>query len=205
MLGLGLFALPQLDKVRSRLWHLDRSMGGELHTCLAEIVAPDEWPQLVAVAVTIGPGSFTGCRMGVTVARTLGQSLGIPVFGVSALAAIAEATLTTDCDDETSAGKTSDRQRVAVCVDAKRGEYFGGIYEWWDGDLKAIVPDRLYAQKAWELECQDVLIVDAADWIERLPLAAVAAIAARRFARGDRPQWQDVMPFYGRKPPIHNG
>lgn len=44
---------------------------------------------LVRVAVTVGPGSFTGIRIGVAAARAIGLACDIPVVGVSTLAALA--------------------------------------------------------------------------------------------------------------------
>lgn len=41
-----------------------------------------DWWDIVYVAVATGVGSFTGTRVGVVLARTLGQQLDIPVYGV---------------------------------------------------------------------------------------------------------------------------
>ncbi|WP_262692200.1 tRNA (adenosine(37)-N6)-threonylcarbamoyltransferase complex dimerization subunit type 1 TsaB [Kordiimonas aestuarii] len=46
---------------------------------------------LTRVAVTTGPGTFTGLRIGLSVARGLGLSLGVPVLGVTSLMALAAA------------------------------------------------------------------------------------------------------------------
>lgn len=48
-----------------------------------------DWADLSAVAVTVGPGSFTGIRVGLAAARGFGLALGVPVHGVSSFEAIA--------------------------------------------------------------------------------------------------------------------
>jgi tRNA threonylcarbamoyl adenosine modification protein YeaZ len=65
---------------------------------------------LSRVAVTIGPGSFTGLRIGVAAARAIGLAAGIPVVGVSTLAAYAAPLIT---PDESSI--------IAAAIDARNG------------------------------------------------------------------------------------
>lgn len=64
------------------------------------------------IGVTIGPGSFTGLRVGLAFALGLGQALGRPVVGISSLHALAWSI------DEGSSG------HVAAVIDARRGEVY---------------------------------------------------------------------------------
>jgi tRNA threonylcarbamoyladenosine biosynthesis protein TsaB len=63
------------------------------------------------IAVSIGPGSFTGVRTGVAAAKGFAQALKIPAVGVSTLEAIAF-----------EACKTAGNKPLRVVIDAKRGE-----------------------------------------------------------------------------------
>jgi len=69
------------------------------------------------VAVTTGPGSFTGLRLGVATAKALAYAAGCGVVGVNTLAAIAEEALR-----ETPHKKRP--RRVWPVIDAQRGEFF---------------------------------------------------------------------------------
>lgn len=65
------------------------------------------------VAVTVGPGSFTGIRIGISAARAIGLALGVPVVGVSTLAAYA-APAVLDKQDGV----------VAAAIDARHGRLY---------------------------------------------------------------------------------
>ena len=62
------------------------------------------------VAVTVGPGSFTGIRIGVAAARALGLALRVPVIGISTLAALAAPAIS-----------ESVPSRIVAAIDAKHG------------------------------------------------------------------------------------
>jgi tRNA threonylcarbamoyladenosine biosynthesis protein TsaB len=62
------------------------------------------------IAVGVGPGSFTGLRIGIATARALAQARGLPLVGVSSLEALAR-------------GAAGDLVVLAV-LDARRGEVF---------------------------------------------------------------------------------
>ncbi len=78
------------------------------------------------VAVDIGPGSFTGIRIGVSLANSLGFSCSVPVIGVASLDAM-----------ETSLN-TSDP--VCTIIDARNGRVYGCIYR----NHERQIPIRVY-------------------------------------------------------------
>jgi tRNA threonylcarbamoyladenosine biosynthesis protein TsaB len=74
------------------------------------------WGALQRIGVGVGPGTFTGLRIGVATARGLAQSLGVAVVGISTPRVLAQAAL-----------REQDRPVLAV-IDARRGEAFASAY-----------------------------------------------------------------------------
>lgn len=68
-----------------------------------------------AVAVDIGPGLFTGLRVGVATAKAMAQALRVPVIGFSSLDLLAYPVRHT-------------RRLIACVIDARRGEVFAALY-----------------------------------------------------------------------------
>lgn len=79
------------------------------------------------VAVTVGPGSFTGLRIGVTTAKTLAYAVGAQVIGVNTLAVLADQVVNAD-------------RALWTVIDAQRQELFAARF---DGDQRCgRPPDR---------------------------------------------------------------
>jgi len=72
------------------------------------------FPALERIGVTIGPGSFTGLRVGLAFAKGLGAALSIPVVGVGTLAALAEPLL----------AESLGSGLVFSVIDARRGQVY---------------------------------------------------------------------------------
>lgn len=82
-----------------------------------------------AVAVAVGPGSFTGIRIGVSAAKGLAFAASIPAVGVSTLAAMARNAAFAD--------------GLVVCaMDARRNQVYNALFEARDGRLTRLTPDR---------------------------------------------------------------
>ncbi len=80
------------------------------------------WDELERVAVGVGPGRFTGLRVGLATAHGLAHSLACELVGISSLQALAAAALAGE-------GDTGERpEAVLAMIDARRGEVFAAGY-----------------------------------------------------------------------------
>ncbi len=97
--------------------------GGPQHTTalLAEVERAAEasggWESVERIAVGIGPGSFTGLRVGIATARALGLSRGLPLSGVGTLDALGRGL-----------GEVAGERRCLAILDARRGEVAAAVY-----------------------------------------------------------------------------
>jgi tRNA threonylcarbamoyladenosine biosynthesis protein TsaB len=99
------------------------------------------WGALDRIAVGLGPGRFTGLRVGIATARGLAQSLSLELVGVSSLRALAAAAA-----ERGAPG----RHEVLSVIDARRGEAFAAAYSAIDHRLgdelvfeSALAPEEL--------------------------------------------------------------
>lgn len=187
--------------------HVDPRRHGEvlpvqIDAVLADAgVRPDE---LGVVAVGTGPGAFTGLRVGLATAETLGLALGVAVHGVCTLDTLAWAT-----------GRT---EPFAVATDARRRELFWAVYD--DAANRSVGPSVGSAESAAdELRGLPLVVPPGTPFLDHFeqvvdgdaPTAsALCALVAHRLAAGvsqdlPRPRYlrrPDVTPSAGPKPVV---
>ncbi len=172
----------------------------------AVVEAAGGWSRISRVAVGVGPGTFTGLRIGVATARALAQAQALPIVGVSSLAALAAGVA-----PEVSPA----RSRLAL-IDAKRQEVFAALF---DPDGTRRWPDfvcsaDVLVERLAELDQPPVAVGDGALRFQ-VPLTAAGAVVpaadhpahrlqARetcRFGAGADPSdLSQIQPNYLRRP-----
>ncbi len=150
---------------------------------------------LAAVVAGVGPGPFTGLRVGLVTAAAFGDALGIPTYGVCSLDALGAAA--------------SGSGRVLVATDARRREIYWAVYE--AGvrvgepavDRPAEVAARVGAEVQYAVgdgahKYADVLAVPVQQEPRYPPVSALAELAADRILR--RAPLERLTPLYLRRP-----
>lgn len=136
---------------------------------------------LSLIACDVGPGSFTGVRVGLAVARTLAHALDIPLIGVCSLEAMAVAS-----------GEFQ-RSVVIPWLPATSGEVFFAVYK----KTKAIVAPRWGNEK--DLRAARAKYAGAVDVESHAHPDAIAAVAMARYRRNPSPAFypfEKARPLY---------
>jgi tRNA threonylcarbamoyladenosine biosynthesis protein TsaB len=158
--------------------------------------------ELDGIAISLGPGSFTGLRIGLSTAKGLYYSLGKPLIAVPAFEAVAKAVF----DSHPQCG------RVVVCVDAKQGDYYFSAYEKNKEMFHEVFPVQIgnLAAVHSTVSPKTVIATDRMDEIKNDPEQAgvienilpycrgdvIAQIALKKLKEGAKHAPEDLEPMY---------
>ncbi|MDZ7964119.1 MAG: tRNA (adenosine(37)-N6)-threonylcarbamoyltransferase complex dimerization subunit type 1 TsaB [Nostoc sp. DedSLP03] len=192
---LGLAISNFAGETRSQVWNLGRDLSSLVHQYLIEFIKPQTWADLSFIAVAKGPGGFTGTRIGVVTARTLGQQLDIPVFAISTLAAVAWSEV----------GKSQNLKTIAVEMPAQRGQIFAAIYQFQPdtSKLKVCLSDRVLTPEAWQETLgnwnTNYQLIQAQSGLAAT-VTSILELANLDWREGKFPNWSEALPYYGQHP-----
>ena len=165
--------------------------------------------QLDGVAVSLGPGSFTGLRIGLGAAKAIAYGLDIPIIGVPTAEALAWHYPVPGI--------------VTVpFIDAQKGNVYSAVYAWQNGTVKELLPVQVYSlDEALELcQRQESTVVAVGDMVQKklaqrqdlpvnlllppqhmlMPRAANAAMAGlARLSQGKVDSVMNLEPIYIRR------
>lgn len=126
--------------------------------------APGGFGGLDRIAVTVGPGSFTGIRVGLAAASGIARALGKPAVGVSTLAAFAAPLILARVESP-----------IVACIDARHGRFYAQMFS---GAGKPLDAPGVYDAGA--------IAAMASDQPCRVTGEGASAVAAEIWARGGR-------------------
>jgi tRNA threonylcarbamoyladenosine biosynthesis protein TsaB len=122
----NVFEQPQLHPQGTQTPHANEEFSSRLFRYVESLLPKVglSLPDIDVFAVTAGPGSFTGLRIGLTAVKAWSEVYGKPIAAISGLEAVAE-------QSSTSSGPSSASSSgiIAAFTDARRGQIYGGIFE----------------------------------------------------------------------------
>lgn len=118
--------------VRSEFVNAGLTHSETLLPMIERVMGDVDYSRLDGIAVTAGPGSFTGVRIGVATAKGLAFKHNTPCYSVSTLEAIAYNFVNKDCI-------------VCAVMDARRMQFYNALFSIENGVVSRLTPDRAIA------------------------------------------------------------
>ena len=142
-------ALTDGDKViRSEFVNKGLTHSETLLPMIKRVMGDVAYSELEAIAITAGPGSFTGVRIGVATAKGLAFKFSTPCIPVSTLEAIAY-------------NFVNENAVICAVMDARRMQFYNALFKVENGKIERLTPDRAISLEDLQKELrqyEDVII-----------------------------------------------
>lgn len=163
-----------------------------------------DWPDIAGIGVSLGPGSFTGLRIGMATAKGLAAAAGKPLFGISSL--------------DSLAAKCSTSRLICAVIDARKKEVYTAFYRCDASglaerisDMSVVAPEKLcagithpvvmigdgvmvYGDLLQNLLGEMVLFAPA--MLHELSAVSLGMLAGEKFLAGDVLNLAEAVPLY---------
>ncbi len=177
-------ALLYNDEIHERYEVTPRGHSQRILPMVEELLAQADLKlaQLDAIVMDRGPGSFTGVRIGVSVAQGLAFAAELPVISISSLAALAQAAFQREgCE-----------QALAV-IDARMGEVYWGYYQFSEGRMRLLGDEAVSPVAAIKQQAGDWLAIGSGCQTYRDELSSLAGVRCIESDEEDYPRAASLL------------
>jgi tRNA threonylcarbamoyladenosine biosynthesis protein TsaB len=172
----------------------------KLHVFIEEILKETKinFQEIKAIAVSKGPGSYTGLRIGVSTAKGLCYALGIPLISVDTMQVLAKQVIT-------------DNGLIVPMIDARRMEVYSAVFDSNYNKIKDVQAEILTEDSYAEIDkntyfvgdcqekCQAVLTKENFQFLSEIIFPSANEMGVLSFEKFTRNDFEDVAyfePFY---------
>lgn len=142
-------ALNQRGQITSQVCNVPRSHAQALLPMVDALLSDAEitLKQLDAIVVTLGPGSFTGIRICLSIAQGLSYGAKLPLIGVNSLEVMAQGLI---------GRPKSENATLVSCLDARMGEVYWATYTHQDGFLTEALPPAVSSPEQFNAAMESI-------------------------------------------------
>jgi len=171
-----------------------------------------ELKDISGIAITRGPGSYTGLRIGIAIAKSMSQTLNIPILSISTLESLAY-------------NLPYSENIINPILDARSNRIYTGVYKWENGEVKEVeedtatnIEDQIIFLKKQNYRKKIIFIGDGAtkhkeilkdefgdkciisdNYINLLRASSSAQAGMKKLKKDNTCSWENFNPVYLRK------
>ena len=191
--GVGVLAITHpTESTKSKIFPMGRKLSNNFLNCIDQLIPIKNFKQLARIAVSIGPGGFTGTRVSVTMARTIAQQINCPVDGISSFSLMASRLCKNLSDTKKPFWITHQLPRQGI---------IGGKYKAIFSNVKQSEKIIVELEKPHLLSSENILgpSLKAENDVEK-DILELLQRGLKNHSEGIESPWEEVLPIYPTSP-----